>query len=172
MFPLVLYPPSCEAVSYYTMYLRSPKCVTRHRMICLALLGNTGIVKYPYSLSTNHTIFFCFHISANIRCTREKRKRSDSVLWQKPLHQRKCRKGKVTTQTTPQNSSITQRLRTDLGRSVGVTTATQLVWLTGLGTQPSHSPQQPCNQRDMHLKIVNKPPDIDNKQQLPQAERS
>ena len=25
--------------------------------------------------------------------------------------------------------SITQRLRTDLGRSVGVTTATQLVWL-------------------------------------------
>ena len=27
-------------------------------------------------------------------------------------------------------SSITQRLRTDLGRSVGVTTATQLVWLT------------------------------------------
>ena len=27
-------------------------------------------------------------------------------------------------------SSITQRLRTDLGRSVGVTTATQMVWLT------------------------------------------
>ena len=37
-----------------------------------------------------------------------------------------------TTQTTPQKSSIKQRLRTDLGRSVGVTTATQLVWLTGL----------------------------------------
>ena len=35
----------------------------------------------------------------------------------------------VTTQTTPQKSSIKQ-LRTDLGRSVGVTTATQLVWLT------------------------------------------
>ena len=27
-------------------------------------------------------------------------------------------------------NSITQRLRTDLGRSVGVTMATQLVWLT------------------------------------------
>ena len=38
----------------------------------------------------------------------------------------------VTTQTTPQKSSIKQRLRTDLGRSVGVTTVTQLVWLTGL----------------------------------------
>ena len=32
----------------------------------------------------------------------------------------------------PQKSSIKQQLRTDLGRSVGVTTATQLVWLTGL----------------------------------------
>ena len=40
-------------------------------------------------------------------------------------------KGQVTTQTTPQKSSIKQRLRTDLGRSVGVTKATQLVWLTG-----------------------------------------
>ena len=33
-------------------------------------------------------------------------------------------------------SSITQRLRTDLGRSVGVTTVTQLVWLT-LFTDPT-----------------------------------
>ena len=49
---------------------------------------------------------------------------------QKPIHQHKCHKGKVTTQTTPLKSSITQRLRTDLGRSVGVTTAIQLVWLT------------------------------------------
>ena len=38
----------------------------------------------------------------------------------------------MTTQTTPQKSSIKQQLRTDLGRSVGVTTATQLVWLTDL----------------------------------------
>ena len=47
---------------------------------------------------------------------KRKRKRSDSVLWQNPLYQQKCQKGKVTTQTTPQKSSITQRLRTDLGR--------------------------------------------------------
>ena len=46
----------------------------------------------------------------------------------------------MTTQTTPQKSSITQRLRTNLRRSVGVTTATQLVWLNGFyGCQPSHS---------------------------------
>ena len=61
-----------------------------------------------------------------------KRRRSDPVLWQKPLYQQKCQRDKVTTQTTPQKSSIKQLLRTDLGRSVGVTTATQLVWLTGL----------------------------------------
>ena len=30
---------------------------------------------------------------------------------------------------TPPKSSITQRMRTDVGRLVGVTTATQLVWL-------------------------------------------
>ena len=35
-----------------------------------------------------------------------KRRRSDPVLWQKPLHLQTCQKGKVTTQTTPQKSSI------------------------------------------------------------------
>ena len=58
------------------------------------------------------------------------------------------------------------RLRSDFGptrRLFGVTTATQLVWLTGLRAQPSHSPQQPCNQKDTHFKFVNQPPSIDNK---------
>ena len=36
-------------------------------------------------------------------------------------------KGQVTTKTTQQKSSNKQRLWTDLGRSVGVTKATQLV---------------------------------------------
>ena len=49
----------------------------------------------------------------------------------------------MTTQTTPQKSSIKQQLRTDLGRSVGVTTATQLVWLTWFTGPPSYGPQ-PC----------------------------
>ena len=40
---------------------------------------------------------------------------------------------------TPSKTSITKRLRTDLGRSVGITTVIQLVWLNRLtGTQPSH----------------------------------
>ena len=74
-----------------------------------------------------------------------KRRRSDPVLWQKPLHQQKCQRGKVTTQTTPQKSSIKQQLRTDLGRPVGVTTATQLVWLTWFTGPPSHSPVRTPN---------------------------
>ena len=41
-------------------------------------------------------------------------------------------KGQSDNKNNATKSSITQRLRTDLGRSVGVTTATQLVWLTGL----------------------------------------
>ena len=40
---------------------------------------------------------------------------------------------------TPPKTSITRRLRPDLGRSVGLTTATKLVWLTGLRAQPSDS---------------------------------
>ena len=65
-----------------------------------------------------------------------KRKRSDSVLWQKPLHRQKNAKSNVKTKKPPK-TSITQRLRTDLGRSVGVTIATQLVWLKRFtGSQP------------------------------------
>ena len=47
-----------------------------------------------------------------------------------------------------------QQLRTDLVWSVGVTTAIQLVWLNRFtDTQPSHLPQQPCNQKDNYLFI-------------------
>ena len=94
------------------------------------LLGlGLGLYEVTLDLWLEFALFSC---SALFRLYERKRKRSDSVLWQKPLHQQKCQKDKVTTQTTPQKSSIKQRLRTDLGRSVGVTTATQLVWLTGL----------------------------------------
>ena len=88
---------------------------------------------------------------------KRKRKRSDSVLWHKRLHQQKYQKGKVTSQTTTQKSSIRQRLRTDSGRSVGVTTA--------ILAEPSNFPQQPSNQKGTHLKICKKKklPYIDNK---------
>ena len=70
-----------------------------------------------------------------------------------PTPTEKSKKQRETTKTPPK-TSITQRLRTDLGRSVGVTIATQLVWLNQLtGTQPSHSPQQLCNRGNEHAGI-------------------
>ena len=65
-----------------------------------------------------------------------KRKRSDSVLWQKPLYQQKCEKRQHDNTKTSPKSSITQRLRTDLGRSDGVATVIQPVWLTSLRAKP------------------------------------
>ena len=65
----------------------------------------------------NRSIFF-----------KRKRKRSDPVLWRKPLHQQKCQKGKVTTQTIQQKkfdyTAVADRLRTvswsNYGRPTGV----------------------------------------------------
>ena len=61
------------------------------------------------------------------------------------------RKAKWQHKQRHKKSSIKQQLCTDLGRSVGVTTATQLVWLTWFTGPPSHSPQQPCNQKDKQI---------------------
>ena len=55
-----------------------------------------------------------------------KRQKSDSVLWQKPWHQQKTPKSKVTTQKATKNCDDTT-IAPDLWRSVEVTTATELV---------------------------------------------
>ena len=57
-------------------------------------------------------------------------------------------KGQSDNTNNATKSSIKQQLRTDFGRSVGVTIATQLAWLTWFTGPPSHSPQQPCYQKD------------------------
>ena len=63
-----------------------------------------------------HVLAFWISITIDTGLQR-KRKRSDSMLWIKRLHQQKCQKGKATTQTTPQKSSIIQRLWADLSPS-------------------------------------------------------
>ena len=65
-------------------------------------------------------------INGGCLCIPRKRKRSDPVLCQKSLHRQKNPKSNVTTQKTLPKTSITQRLRTGLGRSVGVTRLT--IW--------------------------------------------
>ena len=61
----------------------------------------------------------------NLIFKKKKKKRSDSVLWQKSLHQHSEMQGNSI--NTPPKTLINQRLQTDLGRSVGVTPATKLV---------------------------------------------
>ena len=70
-----------------------------------------------------------------------------------PTPTEKSKKQRDNTKTPPK-TSITPRLRTDVGWSVGETTATQLVWLNRfMGSQPSHLTQKLCNQKDTCLKI-------------------
>ena len=115
---------------------------------CLIIIWSLTIYTCTISPSTDQTFNQTMTLLSNWNFYRvargleqEKRKRSDSALWQKPLHRQKNPKSNVTTQRTPPKTSITQRLRTDLGRSAGVTIATQLVWLNQFtGSQPSHSP--------------------------------
>ena len=62
--------------------------------------------------------------------SKRKRKISDPVQSDKsPYTDRKIKKPMWQHKNATTKTSITQRLRTDLGRSVGVTIATQLVWL-------------------------------------------
>ena len=59
---------------------------------------------------------------------KRKRTRSDSVLWRKPLYQQNIEQPIDNTKTPPQ-TSITLWLRTELGRSVGVTAASSIFML-------------------------------------------
>ena len=78
-------------------------------------------------------------------------KEKEKEIWFSPmtktLYQQKIRKPMDNTKTPPK-TSITQQLRTDLGRLVGVRTVIQLALLNRVtkGNQHSHSPQQQCNQ--------------------------
>ena len=92
--------------------------------VCLWKSGNCTITPFHFDLKWWYTC-----VGHALRRTaidlwgpkvQEKKRRSDSVLWQNPLYQQKIRKQKDNTQTPPK-TSITQRLRTNLGRSVGVT---------------------------------------------------
>ena len=63
----------------------------------------------------------CRLCDINLLELKRKRRRSDPVLWQKPPIPTENSKTKGQHTQTPPKTSITQQLRTDLGRSVGVT---------------------------------------------------
>ena len=88
-----------------------------------------------------------------IRSGSMKRTISNPVLWQNPHTIRKWKSRD--NRKTPPFTLVTQQLRTDLGRSVGVTIFIQLVLLNLLtGSKPSHSPQQLCNQGNKYAYII------------------
>ena len=70
-----------------------------------------------------------------------------------PYNHKKISKNQRDITKMPPKTSITHRLRTDLGWSVGVTIATKLKLNRFTGSQPSHEPQKLCNQKDTHLNI-------------------
>ena len=78
-----------------------------------------------------------------------------SPMTKKPYTPEKSKKQLDYTKTPPK-TSITQWLQTDLGRSVGVTTATQLVWLDRFTeTQlPTHSTAVQSNGHDTLLVTI------------------
>ena len=108
--------------------------ITNHR---------NALIWYVYAVQKRETKPFSSPMLSRLS---DKDKKEE--IWPSPMTKAptptEMSKGQSDKQTTPQKSSIKQRLRTDLGRSVGVTTATQLVWLTWFTGPPSHSPQQPC----------------------------
>ena len=100
----------------YGKNLRKPCLIWHKRAIqATCTLKLTQKVIYIYHWKRQPYFFLAnLFLKQGIRSgyVMRKKKRSDSVLWQNPRHQQNCQKGKMTTQTTSQKSSITQRLRT------------------------------------------------------------
>ena len=86
-----------------------------------------------------------------------------------PLQTEKSNRQSGNTKTPPK-TSITQRLRTDLGLSVGITTVIQLLWLNRFAGRPTFPLPQNCSiKRTQIEKLVNNPPFIDRGQKTCQS---
>ena len=93
----------------------------------------------------------------------EKRKRYDSVLWQKPPHQQQCQKGRVPTQATPQQkfdyTAVGDRLRTSSWSNYGNPTGVVNRFMGPTFPLPTTAMLSKWHT----LKFVNKPHYKDNK---------
>ena len=92
-----------------------------------------------YSLYIHSKIKLCLITGKLEQWIGQEKKRDVTQSHDKsPYPNRKLKKKSVNIKT-PQTTSITQRLRTNVGRSVGEARAIQLVWLKPItGSQPSH----------------------------------
>ena len=95
-------------IANFTSKLHPPLMFAISALFWLSLRDITGI--YELDQAKNF-LQRTSCLTGNTTILKTKRRRSDPVLWQMPLHQQKCQKGNVTTQKTPQKSSIKQQLR-------------------------------------------------------------
>ena len=84
----------------------------------------------------------CGHRISPINCVHRREKKNEiklSPMTKAPARTGKSKKLSDKNKNGTQNLDITQRFRTDLGWSVGVMIANQLVWLNRFtGSQPFH----------------------------------
>ena len=126
--------------------------------ICRSIIKTEIFLNWTLALHSIHDVLFRYvnkDPKSVLYCEHEVKKEEIwlSPMTKAPTPTEKSKKQRDNTKSPPK-TSITQRLRTDLGRSVGVTIATQLVWLNRFtGSKPSHLPQKLCNQKDTHLKF-------------------
>ena len=135
-----------DLFSFCSLKLNSCVFINIYPRYVIFFIGNR---KFTY---TEHAII------SGCKCSAEEIKGRDLTRsYHKALIPTEMSNGQNDNIQMPPKSSITQQLRTNFGRSVGVTTAAQLVWLTGLRAQPSHSPQQTCNHKDSEEIIFENP---------------
>ena len=137
--------------------------ITKNGITLVGVWDYTGTPKYEFGRAEfasggpigPHTKIILDHIKpfpsltkSNIRLEKE-RDRTQSFDKTPYIH-RKIQKS-TWQHKTPPKTSITQQMRTDLGRSIEVTTTTQLFrWNRLTDSQPPHLQQKLCNQKDKH----------------------
>ena len=119
---------------FWLLWLKSPWTLYSCLYPCIVLCRSTSL---------SWIVYFYY---------KRKKKGSDSVLWQKPLHPQKAhKKHRDNTKTPPQKIDDITTIA-DRHRKVKLTNATQLLWLNRFtGSQSSHQPQKPFRTRIIDL---------------------
>ena len=137
----VLVPSLCGACICWSFVIIPQTCHDFLNFLYLKYpsMRRTVYTLYPYISYQSYPMYW--HVVAYNQRVNNQEKREE--IWLNPVtktptptEQSKKQRDNI---KTPPKTLITQLLRTDLGRSVGVTAVTQLVWLNRFtSAQPSH----------------------------------
>ena len=131
---------------YFDDYINMLKFVSNNLIICiltgLGAVARRGVISLPIRSNLNMNQGHRSGVVCQLRHSQRNNGRGLNQSYDKsPYTLRKIQKAAWQHKNAIKNS-ITQRFWTDLGRSVGVTTAAQLVWLNRFTrAQPSHLSQ-------------------------------